>query len=233
MITIQTLLEKKTFNATEFNKKTTLFIDITQIILILWTIGSSITQAGSISAGIITYILYPIYLVYAITSKNNLILKLIVFGTSCGILELFADHYAAITLDSLVYPMDEPMLWTSPLYMPFAWSNVLVQMGYLSLRLIQWKGIAIASGIIAISGGVYIFFYENMAKSAGWWYYQNASMLFNTPHYISIAEVLLFITLPISIYVVYKKNIAWSLVLGSISGLWILAAAIFAYTIAP
>lgn len=233
MIPVHTFLKKPTQDFVGFNKQTTQVVDITQAILMLWTLGSSILHAGSISAGIITYILYAVYLGYAIKTKNSLILKLIIFGTTCGILELFADHYAVVTLNSLVYPYDEPMFWTSPLYMPFAWSNVLVQMGYLSLRLIKWKGLLKATGIIAVSGGVYVFFYESMAKSAGWWYYHNASMLFNTPYYISLAEVLLFITLPATVYLMTKKNMFWSGLLGAAAGLWILVAAIIAYALVP
>lgn len=232
MTTISTYLKKQPFEIAGYDKSTLRVMDITQLILMLWTIGSSLTGAGSISAQIITYLLFPFYLYYAYRTRNMLMFKLILFGTSCGLLELFADHYAVVTVDSLVYPNDEPMMWTSPLYMPFAWSNVLLQMSFLSIRLVRWTGLVSASLILSISGGIYVFFYENLARSAGWWFYHNAPMLYNTPYFITGAEMLLFLTLPFMVLWVAGRKPVWSVVMGAIAGVWILVAAIIAYTIA-
>ncbi len=216
------------------SKNTTWLIVGTQVMMMIWSLGSSILKAGPISASIITYLCFFVFIVYAIIANSRLIFLLLAFGLTGGILELIADHYSVATINALIYPGNEPMVISSPLYMPFAWANVFVQLGYYSLLLIRWKGIFIASIAMAIAGGMYIPFYENFARDAGWWWYVNVSMIWNAPYYIIICEALVSLLLPTCIYMTVKRgNYFLAIGLGILEGLWIWGSAMLAYSIAP
>ena len=215
------------------NKKTTWFIVITQTFMVIWSVVSSLTQAGPTSVYIITVGSFVLYMGYSWYTKNALLQKLLLFGLVAGILELWADHYSIATIKTLVYPPDELMLWTSPAYMPLSWALALTQLGYYSLLLIRWKGLLIATIVISISGGFYIPLYEHLAKGADWWYYRDCSMLFNAPYYIIICEALLSVALPFLSQWTVKKSLYFAIVTGIIQGIWILISAIIGYNIAP
>lgn len=215
------------------NKQTTLFVVITQGVMMTWSIASSYLQSGSKSAFIITTSSFIVYVGYALYSRNMLFIKLLLFGLMAGILELWADHYSVTTIKTLVYPSGDPMIISSPLYMPLSWAIALTQLGYYSLLLIRWKNLTVASIIMALSGGMYIPMYENLAKNAGWWYYQSCSMLSNAPYYIIICEILISATLPFLIYLSIKRKWKWAIVLGILEGVWILISAMIAFFIAP
>lgn len=215
------------------DRRTTLVILISSGVLIAWSLVSSLLQAGPISASIITYGLYLFYWFYAVRFQNPLILRLVIFGTIAGILELATDHYLVSTINSLVYPGNEPMVWSSPMYMPFAWSNVLLQLSFAGVLLTQKKGVLIASIILCIAGGMYIPLYEHLAKDAGWWWYQdNVQMVFNAPVYVIVCEALISLSLPILIVYSEHNKPRRTVYLGIIEGGWILLSAYIAFTIA-
>lgn len=216
------------------NKKTTWFIVGTQLLMMIWSLGSSILKAGPLSASVITYLCFALIIAYGFVTKSRLIFLLLAFGLTGGVLELIADHYSVATISALIYPGNEPMVISSPLYMPFAWANVFVQLAYYSLLLIRWKGVFIASIIMAIAGGMYIPFYENFAKDAGWWWYEGVSMIWNAPYYIIICEALISILLPLCVYFIVKsKSFYYAVGLGLLEGLWIWGSAMLAYSLAP
>jgi hypothetical protein len=214
------------------NKNTTRFIVITQLILMTWSIGSSVLAAGPWSASVITYGLFATYIGYVLIAKNPIVLRLIIFGAIAGILELFADHYLVDAINSLVYPNRELMIWSSPAYMPLAWANVLIQLGYYGLLLSKWKGEIIASIILGIAGSMYIPLYEHLAKDAGWWWYHNnTKMIFNAPLYVIICEGLISLSLPVLIGISSKKDLKMTAIMGVACGIWIYLSAIIAYII--
>ena len=74
--------------------------------------------------------------------------RLILFGVAVGVAELAADAWLVDYTQTLDYSIGgRPMLWRSPMWMPFAWEIVAVQFGYLGLWLWQrfdgWGLIAI------------------------------------------------------------------------------------------
>lgn len=215
------------------NKKTTWFIVITQTIMVLWSVISSLTHAGTTSVYIITLGSFVVYVAYALYTQNMVLQKLLLFGFVAGVLELLADHYSVTTIGTLVYPPGESMIWTSPSYMPISWTIALTQLGYYALLLTRWKGIWVAAIVISLSGGLYIPLYEHLAKSANWWYYKDCSMIFSAPYYIIICEALLSAALPFLVQWTQSKKLAFAIVPGIIQGLWILLSAIIAYNIAP
>ena len=212
------------------NKKLTWFIVITQAVLMTWSIGSSILESGPLSAAIISYGLFGIYILYAVITRDSTLSRLILFGLAAGMIELFTDHYLVDTINSLVYPGKEAMIWSSPAYMPFAWANVLIQLGYYGLLLSKWKGWPMAAIILGLAGAMYIPLYEHLAKDAGWWWYHpNAPMIFNAPVYVIICEGLISLSLPLLLTRSSNKGAISATVLGIICGLWIYLSALIAY----
>lgn len=153
------------------DKITTRVVIVSSVVLLLWSATSSFLHSGPASASIISYGLYIFYWGYTLVTKNPLVFRLLIFGSIAGLLELGTDHYLVHGIDSLVYPANELMLWSSPAYMPFAWSNVLLQLSFVGVLLTRHFGIIKASVLLCLLGGMYIPAYEHLAKDAGWWYY--------------------------------------------------------------
>lgn len=215
------------------DKTTTRIILITSAILLGWSYVSSVRASGPISASIISYGLYVFYWLYAIKTKNPLVERLMIFGTIAGVMELATDYYLVDIINSLVYPGNEPMIWRSPAYMPFAWSNILLQLSFIGVLLTSRYGIIKASIILCIAGGMYIPTYEHLAKDAGWWWYNsNTTMIFNAPLYVIICEALISLSLPGIVYYSEHHKIGKTVLLGIAEGIWIFVSAWLAFTIA-
>jgi hypothetical protein len=214
------------------DKRTTIVILISSGVLLSWSLWSSLQQSGPVMASIITYGLYIFYWLYTWQTKNPLVLRLLIIGTIAGLLELITDHYLVDTINSLVYPGNELMIWSSPAYMPFAWSNVLLQLSFVGVLLTSRFGLLRASIILCIAGGMYIPMYEHLAKDAAWWWYNmNTPMLFNAPIYVIICEALISLSLPVLIYFSEHNKIGKSVLLGVLEGIWILVSAWLAFSL--
>ena len=226
-------MTKDMHTAPHTSKQLTVLVALTQGALIAWSIGSAALEAGPESAATITYILYAIYVGYAIITRNPLMIRLLIICTIAGILELPTDDYLVNGINSLVYPHDEPMIWSSPLYMPLAWANVLIQLGYWALLMARWKGLVPASIILFLAGGFYIPLYEHLASSANWWFYNdNTIMIFNAPVYVILTEALISLSLPYLLHVAIEKNYKWSAGIGIVEGIWIFLSALIAFFMA-
>lgn len=214
------------------DKPTTRMILISTGVLLAWSFVCSEFEAGPASASIITYGLYVFYWGYAFRTKNPLVQRLLIFGTIAGILELVTDHYLVSTIDSLVYPGNEAMIWSSPAYMPLAWSNVLLQLSFIGVLLTKRFGLVRASIFLGIAGGMYIPTYEHLAKDAGWWWYNlNTPMLFNAPAYVIICEALISLSLPGLLNYAEHHKLGKTVALGVIEGIWILISAWLSFTL--
>lgn len=213
-------------------KSSTRIILLTTGLLLGWSYLSSLWHSGPVSASIITYGLYLFYWGYAIIGKNPLILRLQIFGTIAGILELVTDYYLVDIINNLVYPGNEPMIWSSPAYMPFAWSNVLLQLSFVGMFLTSRFGLLKASILLCIAGGMYIPTYEHLAREAGWWYYnKNVHMILNAPVYVILCEALISLSLPGLVYYAEHNKPTRTVLLGIAEGIWILLSAWLAYTV--
>ncbi|MEQ8243858.1 hypothetical protein [Fulvivirga sp.] len=202
-------------------------------LLILWSLVSSLTKAGPLSASIITYGLYGFYWGYALLRGNPLILRLLIIGTVAGVMELVTDHYLVDIINSLVYPGNEPMIWSSPAYMPMAWSNVILQLSFIGVMLTEKFKLTKASIILGVAGGMYIPLYEHLANNAGWWWYHpNTVMIFNAPLYVIVCEALISLSLPVLIFYSEHNKVVKSIGLGIVEGIWILISAFVAFKIA-
>jgi len=162
------------------------------------------------------------------------LLRLFTVGALAGIAELATDAAGQYVARSLVYPRAEPLLWTSPAYMPLSWAIVCVQIGYLAWRLQTWPYRVHVAGTVCITfvaGAVLIPFYEEMAFFAGWWRYTTQPAISHVPVYVIVFEGLVSAAFP----VVLRKlpSMAYTLVVlaGLIIGIWMPVAAFVSWSV--
>jgi hypothetical protein len=125
---------------------------------------------------------------FAVLRRDALLGRFLLFGLVVGLTELAADAWLVDYTRTLDYSVGGgPMIWRSPLWMPFAWEVVAVQFGYIGLRLWERFG---ATGLllVAVLGAINIPFYEQMARKIHWWQYTGCRMLSFTPWYIIVGE---------------------------------------------
>ena len=118
-----------------------------------------------------------LFLGYVATHRDSVLARFMVFGLAVGFAELAADAWLVDYTKTLDYSVGGgPMLWRSPLWMPFAWEVVAVQFGYIGLWL--WKRYG-RLGLVTIGllGAINIPYYEEMARRINWWQYRNCHML--------------------------------------------------------
>ncbi|BCU79431.1 hypothetical protein [Luteolibacter sp. LG18] len=119
---------------------------------------------------------------------DKLLPRFMLYGLVAGLVELAADAWLVGVTRTLDYSVGGgPMLWKSPLWMPLAWEVVVVQLGYVGLRLWERFG---AKGLLAIGvmGAINIPYYEEMARHIHWWTYSGCRMIAHTPWYIILGE---------------------------------------------
>jgi len=127
-------------------------------------------------------------LAVVVRQADGFLARLMLFGLAVGFAELPADAWLVVFTGTLDYsPGGGPMIWHSPLWMPFAWEVVAVQLGYLGVRLVERFGAWGLAGI-GLLGAINIPFYEQMAKQTNWWAYHGCRMLSDTPYYIILGE---------------------------------------------
>jgi hypothetical protein len=193
-------------------------------------------------------------LVYVLWKKDRLIGSLLVFALVVGFGELPSDAYSVLVKKTLVYAPGEPMIWASPLYMPFTWVAVMVQMGFISWWLVNASGsdrllallhldspdaairrrrkVIVAMIILGLLGACYVPIYEHLAHGANFYYYQNCRMLKGiTPYYIILAEGLLCAALPPLVGRIQERSWRGWIGLGIVESGIVLAASVLAFAL--
>jgi len=166
---------------------------------------------------------------YVAKHRDMLLARFMVFGLAVGFTELAADAWLVDYTKTLDYSIGGgPMLWRSPLWMPFAWEIVAVQFGCVGLWLWQRFG---SSGLATagILGAINIPYYEEMARRINWWQYSNCRMLSYTPYYIILGEFGIVILLTILAKRVAQGTWTASLLAGLAGGVGIFACYALAY----
>ena len=155
--------------------------------------------------------------------------RLMLFGLVAGIAELATDAAGQQVAHSLVYPMDEPMLWQSPIYMPLSWMVVLTLLGYLGWRLAGLLPLWLAAPLGGLAGVLVIPFYEESAWYAGWWRYTTLPRLGHTPLYVFLFEGAIVASLPLLLRGVERLTPGWVVARGLLLGAWMPLAAFIAW----
>ena len=169
---------------------------------------------------------------YVATHRDRLLARFMVFGLAVGFSELAADAWLVEYTKTLDYSIGGgPMLWRSPLWMPFAWEIVAVQFGYVGLWLWNRYG---GWGLVwnGLLGAINIPYYEEMARQIHWWQYSNCRMLSYTPYYIILGEFGIAIMLTILAKQLATGTWVRSLVTGAAGGIGIFICYALAYGIA-
>jgi len=155
--------------------------------------------------------------------------RLIVFGLIVGFVELFADAWLVIHTKTLDYSVGGgPMIWKSPMWMPFAWEVVVVQFGCLGLWLRDRLG-ALGLAAIGLLGAINIPYYEEMAKRIHWWQYSRCRMISNTPYYIILGELIIAVAVALLARPVRRGPWPTVLLSGIAGGIAIFVAYALAY----
>lgn len=127
-------------------------------------------------------------LAFIVKHRDQLLARFLVFGLAVGFTELAADAWLVDYTKTLDYSIGGgPMLWRSPIWMPFAWEIVAVQFGVVGLWLWQRFG-SRGLATIGLLGAINIPYYEEMARRINWWQYADCRMLSYTPYYIILGE---------------------------------------------
>jgi hypothetical protein len=162
--------------------------------------------------------------------RDRLLASLMVFGLAVGLAELAADAWLVDFTHTLDYsPGGGPMLWRSPLWMPFAWEVVAVQLGYLGLYLCQRYGRGWGLVLVGVLGAINIPYYEEMARRIHWWSYSGCRMLSYTPWYIIVGEFGIAIVLALLARVLARRGMRSAITLGLAGGVGIFICYALAY----
>ncbi|MBO0947957.1 hydroxysqualene dehydroxylase [Fibrella forsythiae] len=181
------------------------------------------------TAAVWGYGLTALYAAYVLLSRDTVVGAILAFALVAGFAELASDYYLVSITDTLIYPRPEPRLWDSPAYMPFSWTVVLTQIGFIGY-LIMKRLSPLQTGLLLVPiSGILIPLYENWAIQGGWWNYVNAPEWHGVPYYIYLAEALLVFPVP---YFIRKATVAggrWALIGGLLEGLVMLVACLVAF----
>ena len=178
-----------------------------------------------------SYLLFAVFALWAFIKKEDMLFRqVIVFTIVAGFTELISDWWIVSVKESLVYFPDEPMLVSSPLYMPFSWAVVFIQVGYLGWLIGKGKRMGYLVLITSAIGLLFIPMFEHLAKGADWWYYQNCRMISYVPYYIIASEVAVSAALPFFFkWMEKRRSYLWAVLFGIAQGLWIWISCMIAY----
>ncbi|WBO83915.1 DUF6989 domain-containing protein [Hymenobacter yonginensis] len=196
---------------------------------ILALIHDSLTGLGWTTAARWGYSLTAAYALYALWARDVVVARLLGFALAAGLAELPADAYLVHTTGTLVYPQPEPMLWASPVYMPFSWAVVLTQIGFVAWLLLPRLGPWRTGLLLVPVSGVLIPLYEKWAINAGWWQYRGAPSWHGVPYYIFLAEALLMLPVPWLLLRAVGKGGRWLPLAGLAEGVVMLLACLLAF----
>jgi hypothetical protein len=199
-------------------------------LLIACHVVSALLAQGWVTAAI-TDLLAVAYLACLLLHRpwRPLLERLLVLGLVAGILELATDAAGRDVAHSLIYPVGEPLVWTSPFYMPVSWMIVLSNAGYLGWRLaglVPRLSLGLAIALTGVFGALTIPFYEETAYYAGWWHYAPATLtLGHTPAYVLLFEGLVAASLPLLCAGLLSRSLVRAALRGVVLGAWIPVAA--------
>ncbi|MFO0840101.1 MAG: hypothetical protein U1D55_16460 [Phycisphaerae bacterium] len=197
---------------------------------VLAVAGFSLAPWSDWRTGVLLNLLdHLILIVHIVRHRDRLMPQLIAFGLALGFVELAADAWLVDVTRTLDYSIGGgPMLWRSPIWMPFAWEIVAVQFGYVGLRLGErfgWRGILLTGFL----GALNIPFYEEMARRTHWWLYDHCRMFLHTPYYIIAGEFAVCALIAAVAPLLRRERLALALALGALCGLGIFASYAAAY----
>lgn len=205
------------------------FVLVAMAMVVASNVTGSLTHAGPRFALVSTAVTLAVMVGWTAWRRDPVLARWLLLGLVAGWMEILTDAWLVQTTGTLVYPPDEPMVLDSPLYMPFAWTLVLAQLGVLGGWIAQRVGAARATLAVALLGGSMIPLYEHLAHDAGYWWYRDTPMVMNAPLYIIVSEFLLSLPLVWLGSVAMRRPWSWSAGLGLLAGLWMIPSVMIAW----
>lgn len=182
----------------------------------------ALTQAGPRFALLSTALTFSLMVAWTAWRRDPVLARWLLIGSVAGWLEILTDAWLVRSTATLLYPREGPMVWDSPLYMPFAWALVISQLGIVGGWLAERLSLAGAGVACALLGGCMIPLYEHLAHHANYWTYVDTPMVFHAPLYIVVAEFILVLPLAWMGRLALPRPPAVSVLLGVAEGLWML-----------
>lgn len=207
------------------------FVLFTMGLLLVLNVVGALGALGWKSFTFNTALILALLTAYAARYRDTAIAGWLLFGLSAGFIELGADWWLVAKAKTLVFPPDEPMIWASPAYMPFAWAMVLTQLGSVGAWLRDRVGLSRAMLLTGVLGGISIPLYEHLAKDANWWFFHNTPMLWDAPYFVIATELLISLPLPWLARRVEAGRPAVALALGIGEGIFIYPCMLLLYRI--
>ena len=211
------------------------FTLITLGILLAQAIVSAIFGLGPIPLAVTVGTLYISFAIFGLKTKDHTIWLWLLFGLVTGTVEVASDcdRFLCIEKEVLIYPDTFPKIGVSPAYLPFAWGLVFTQLGLISEWFRLRRSILASTLLTAALGGVLISVFENLARPAGWWYYQNTPMFIWAPYFVSAFEFLSTLLIVPAGWRIARASVreayAWALGVGALMGIWMCVAMRFAF----
>lgn len=158
----------------------------------------------------------------ALRSRDATLGRLLLFGLAFGVGALAADAYLSDVAGTLDYSIDGggPRLWRSPVYLPFAWQVVVMQLAVVGAALqarLGRAGIALTGLLAAASIPVY----DELARGARWWRWVDCRMIHNVPCHLVASYALIGVLISWSAMRLLRSGPSWprAVTCGALAGL--------------
>lgn len=207
------------------------FIVFAMALVLCSNVFGAVTSAGPTFALWSTAFTFAVMLAWTAWRRDPVLARWLTLGFIAGWVEIGTDAWIVRVTETLAYPAVGPMVWDSPLYMPFAWAIVLAQLGVVGGFLAERMSLAKATLACALLGGLMIPLYELLAHYANYWKYTQTPMLLRAPLYIILAEFLLALPLVWMYRMQVDRPRSMSVVLGLAAGAWMLPSVAFAWVV--
>lgn len=162
---------------------------------ILLTIAFYLHNSFFVQSISLFYVHTVILIAFAVylSRQKYIFKKIFLIGLVAGFVELIADYFLVSITGTLHYTTILPSLVNSPIYMPFIWSIVITQLGYISQWVYRKCGEKSAVVIPSLLSMGLIGIYEALAFNIGVWEYTNTVMINHAPYFIILGEGIMFL----------------------------------------
>jgi hypothetical protein len=167
----------------------------------------------------------------AVRLRDPALVALCWAGAGAALLELLIADPSFVSRDILLYEKGGPFVVDSPLYMPISWVYIVVQMGVISLWMVDRWGLARASLVMGAVGAINGPTYEWLAQYAGWWSYQDCWRIAGVPVFVIASEGAIGAVLPWTATQAVRRPPWLAFALGAGLGVFMWAAARVAFAL--
>ncbi|HID88890.1 MAG TPA: hypothetical protein EYH27_01650 [Anaerolineales bacterium] len=215
------------------NRRTDVLIGTTMAVVVIGVTltGTVLRQPWPFS--FIAWTMVGIYLAYIAATRNELLLRLLVFALACNVVQIPTDWYHARVVRTLVYDYALFRVLDTPDYIIAGWGFAFLQLGYLVLRLRPRWGLLATTALVTVGGTVVHSWYEEMAYRSHAWRYVDARLVGHVSVWVIISFAFIIATVCFLLaWLEKKKGWGWWALGGLLNGVGIfvysaLAVAVF------